>query len=133
MNPALIIVSVVVLLVIVALIRQRAPFAEAGETLLLGPQYGSYFKILGGIISLKTVAIFALTDRRVIIRLLLLKDIEIPLSQIQEVTEKLWYKGNFRDLKNFVVLKMKDDRETAFMVKDPARWRQEITARLLQS
>jgi hypothetical protein len=134
MNPsllsALLIAAILGVAVAVLLSRQRAPLTQAGETLVLGPQYGGFFKNVRGVISFKTMAMFALTDLRVVIRPLLVRDIEIPLSCIIEVTENVWSHGNYRGGQNFLILRLKDGGETAFMVKDPDRWREEITARL---
>jgi hypothetical protein len=84
-------------------------------------------------VSTKTYGVIALTDRRLIFRRPLGKDIEIPLSGISEVSENKWFKGNYRGGKLFLILKLADDSEVAFMVNDHNHWMEEIWTRSTQN
>jgi len=103
---------------------------SAGEPIVLGPEVGFYQGSLGGIVSLKTQGVVALTNRRIVFRQPLGKDIEFRLPQIHGVSENAWFQGNYRGGRSFVILTLGDGTQSALMVKDHDLWMQEIRGRL---
>ena len=104
--------------------------ARSGEKLVIGPETGHYTAMIRGIIATKTYGVIALTDRRLIFRKPIGRDIEIPLSQITAVSENEWFAGNYRGGREFLILKLADASEKAFQVKDHAGWMRELRSRL---
>jgi len=105
---------------------------RSGESIVIPPGIGLYQRSIRGIVSLKTQGVIALTDRRLVFRKPIGGDIEIPLSQVAEVSENKWFKGNYRGGRKFLILKLADGAEVAFMVRRRRRWSLEIAARIGQ-
>ena len=103
----------------------NASCASTGECLVIGPERG-YCNIMKGRVSLKTKGIIALTDRRLIFKGPLGMNSDILLDQIAEVSRNKWWQGNYRNGREFLILRLKDGKEIAFQVKSPDRWEQAI-------
>ncbi len=99
---------------------------ESGEAILAGPERGLYQTAPGGIVSLKTEGMAALTDKRIIFRPPLGKDIEIPISQIKSISENQWFQGNYRSGRNYLILDLESGSQVAFMVKSQEVWVREL-------
>ena len=135
MNPAVVAVAIAVGAAALALALYRAAnlkrqLGRSGERVLFGPELGFYQGMIRGIVSTKTYGVIALTDRRLIFRKPIGRDIEIPLSQITAVSENEWFAGNYRGGREFLILKLADASEKAFQVKDHAGWMRELRSRL---
>jgi len=105
----------------------RRAVETSGEAVVLGPQVGLYQK--SGVVSVKTLGVIVLTDRRLIFRKPLGKDIEIPLPQVAGLSENKWFHGNYRSGKQFLIVKLTDGQEIGFVLKNHALWMNELTAR----
>ena len=120
-----------VILVLVVLWMRRLiaglgqSIGESGEAIVIGPQKGMYLK-QAGIASLKTCGAIALTDQRLVFRKPIGGDISLPISEIEYISRKRWYKGNYHGGRDFLILEMTDGSEVAFMVKDPDLWTQKM-------
>lgn len=128
-----IIVAVPVVLLLLIFWRFRWQMAQlrqaiglSGEAIVIEPQRGFYQGSVGGIVSLKTEGVITLTDRRIIFRKPIGKNIEVPLSRITQVSKNKWFKGNYRGGREFLILALEDGSEVAFMVKDLGHWMQEV-------
>ncbi len=103
---------------------------ESGESILAGPERGLYQTAPGGIVSLKTEGVAALTDKRIIFRPPLGKDIEIPISQIRSLSENQWFQGNYRSGRNYLILDLDNGSQAAFMLKSQETWVLELGGRI---
>jgi len=104
--------------------------AWSGERLVIRPEIGFYQGMIRGIVSTKTYGVIALTDRRLVFRKPIGRDIDIPLSQIAEISENEWFAGNYRGGREYLILKLADGSEKAFQVKNHAGWMRELGSRL---
>ena len=94
--------------------------------MLFGPELGFYQGMIRGIVSTKTYGVIALTDRRLVFRRPIGGNIDIPLSQIAEISENKWFAGNYRGGHKFLILKLADGTEKAFQVKHHDGWMQAL-------
>jgi hypothetical protein len=142
LNPLAVAAAICVAAVAVSLslyhMRRLGPdlnrvLARSDEKLVIGPETGHYTAMIRGIIATQSYGVIALTDRRLIFRKPIGRDIEIPLSQIAEVSENKWWAGNYRNGRLFLIVKLADGRETAFQVKNHERWMRELRSRLAQA
>jgi len=106
-----------------------ATCASTGECLLIGPERG-YYNVMKGRVSAKTMGIIALTDRRLIFNGPLGMNADIPFDQIADTSRNKWWKGNYRNGREFMILRLRDGNEVAFQVKNVDRWMQEIQPRI---
>ena len=95
----------------------------SGEHVVLGPQSILFrrpmfrrFGVAGG------NAMATLTEKRLIITLLVGSKLEIPLCDIVEVKESKWFRGSYRGGYTHVILKLQDGKDMALLVTDPERW-----------
>jgi len=137
MNPAWIILLVfaanalIWIPVIVWMRRRSARLAKdtqdsitlSGEQTILGPESVLFqkpmfhrFGVIGG------NAVATLTDKRLVISPLAGSRVEIPLSDIVEIRQSKWYRGNYRGGYTHVILTLQDGKEVALLVIDPERW-----------
>lgn len=103
----------------------RESLADTGEMTILGPER-SYCNVMKGRVSVKTMGVIALTDRRLIFKGFGLLDQDIRRDQIAELSRNQWWRGNYRGGHEFLVLHLKDGKEIAFQVRDTDRWAREI-------
>ena len=103
---------------------------RSGERLLFGPEVGYYQGTIRGIVSLSTYGVIALTDRRLVFRKPVGADIDIPLSQIDGISENKWFAGNYRNGRKFLILRLADGTEKAFQVKNHDGWMRELGSRV---
>jgi hypothetical protein len=95
---------------------------------VIGPER-SYCNIMKGRVSVKTMGIIALTDRRLIFRGPLGMNSDIPFDQIAETSRNKWWQGNYRNGREFLILRLTDGNEIAYQVRDIDRWEQEIRSK----
>ncbi len=100
--------------------------ATTGETIVIGPERG-YYNYMKGIASVKTSGVIALTNKRLIFRgPANMMNTDIPFDQIADLSQNLWFQGNYRNGNEFIILKLKNDHEVAFQVNDTRRWAEAI-------
>ena len=107
----------------------NASGASTGECLLIGPERG-YYNVMKGPVSAKTMGIIALTDRRLIFNGPLGMNADIPFDQIAATSRNTWWHGNYRNGREFMILRLRDGKEVAFQVKNLDRWMQEIQPKI---
>jgi hypothetical protein len=141
LNPVLIAVAAPVVTVTVSILlfrlwlRRLANHLEevlrrSGEALLVGPEIAFYQGMIRRIISTETYGVIALTDRRLVFRKPIGRDIDIPLSQIAGISENKWFAGNYRGGHKFLILKLADGSEKAFQVKRHEGWMHALGSRV---
>lgn len=107
----------------------REELTQAGETILAGPDVGLYQRV-HFIMTVGTNGVAALTDRGLIFRKPFGGDVRIPYSQMLEVSENVWFHGNYRNGRPWLILKTSDGGVYGFMLRDQPRWVTEIQARM---
>jgi hypothetical protein len=100
-----------------------------GEYLVLGPQNGYYAKTKG-IANVMSMGVMALTNKRLMFRVLFGMGFDIPLADIAEVSEAKWCEGMYRNGRNFMILTQRDGSKIGFQTKDQQRWSEEIRSQL---
>jgi hypothetical protein len=125
-------ITLLALLVALAIWRFRQLIAglgqsivESGEEIVIGPERGLYVRA-AWIASLKTEGAIALTDQRLVFRKPIGGDISLPLADIEFMSLKKWYRGEYRGGRQWLILKLADGSEVAFMVRDPELWTQRM-------
>ena len=99
----------------------NASCATTGECLVIGPERATY-NIMKGIASVKTMGVIALTNRRLIFKGPMGMNADIPFEQIADQSQNVWFNGNYRNGGEWLILKLKDGQEVAFMVRDIQQW-----------
>ena len=137
MSHVLVAVAIAVVVVVLSLLLYRVwlrrlaadlkrILEQSGAILLVGPEIGFYQGMIRRIISTETYGVIALTDRRLVFRRPIGGNIDIPLSQIAEISENKWFAGNYRGGYKFLILKLADGTEKAFQVKHHDGWMQAL-------
>jgi hypothetical protein len=103
---------------------------SSGETLVIEPEVDFFQGTAKCFVSYKTYGVAALTNRSLIFRKPLGKDLVIQLSDIQKISENTWFAGNYKSGRDFLILKLKNGQEIGFMLKDQDRWVREIRSRM---
>ena len=126
-----------ILILLLLYVRFRSQGADlkralerSGERLLFGPEVGYYQGTIRGIVSLSTYGVIALTDRRLVFRKPIGRDIDVALSQVAEIAENKWFAGNYHNGRRFLILKLADGTEKAFQVKNHDGWMRELGSRV---
>ena len=102
---------------------------EAGESVLIKPEYASYLGKRTAI-SFKVAGTIVLTNRRIILRKPIGADQNITLDSVTDVknTERF---GGYRDHKaGYLVLEVDRSSEMGFEVDNPEEWCQIISANI---
>ncbi len=99
--------------------------SNTGEYLVLGPQNGYYAKVKG-IVSVRSMGVMALTNKRLIFRVVFGKGFDIPLESVVGVSGGAWFQGMYRNGREFVVLKLRDGSEIGFQTRDEQQWAEQI-------
>ena len=82
----------------------------------------------GMFLSAKSMGVIVLTPEAIIFRLPVGKDITLPIADINEIAENTWFRGNYRGGREWLIVKMKDGKENAFLVGYHAHWVREVKA-----
>jgi len=141
MSDAIVVVPAVagggLLILLLVLLRFRSQGADlkralerSGERLLFGPEVGYYQGTIRGIVSLSTYGVIALTDRRLVFRKPIGRDIDVALSQVAEIAENKWFAGNYHNGRKFLILRLADGTDKAFQVKNHDGWMRELGSRV---
>lgn len=101
--------------------------SRTGEHLVLGPQNGYYAKSKG-IMAVKSMGVMALTNKRLIFRVMFGKGFDIPIEDIVGISGNVWFQGMYRNGQEFMILKLRDDSEIGFQTKDHRAWMDQIGA-----
>lgn len=97
----------------------------AGEYLVLGPQNGYYAKTKG-LFSTRSMGVMALTNKRLIFRVLFGLGFDIAIEDIVGISGNTWFQGMYRNGRDFMILKLRDESEIAFQTSDEQRWSEEL-------
>jgi hypothetical protein len=110
--------------------RTRLTVERSGESWVIPPENGYYQGMLKGIVSSKTMGAMGLTDGKLIFIPPLGHNMEYPLKDVVEVSENTWFAGNYRNGREFMILKFTDGNEVGFQVGNQQRWVEEIRSRI---
>ena len=99
-----------------------------GEPAILGPET-AHFSPGQGFGIVKTTGTLALTESRLIFRKPFGGEIILPLAEVARLEETTTFRGNWKGGRKFLVVKLRDGREAAFIARDNTRWLSELRAR----
>lgn len=104
-----------------------------GETLVLGPERANYQGWVKRYGYSKTMGTLALTDRRLVFRRPIGRDISIPLSDVLSVsdTATLWKMRH--TTRNYFALTLLDGTEVVFLIRNQDLWLDALRERLPSS
>lgn len=105
--------------------KLRRDVSFTGEYLVLGPQNGYYAKSKG-IVAVKSMGVMALTNKRIIFRVLLGVGFDIPLGDIVGISGNRWFQGMYRNGQEFMIMKLRDGSEIGFQTRDERQWAEQI-------
>jgi len=108
--------------------RLRRDLQRSGEEVLAGPEPAHYQGSTGERAMIKTLGVIALTRRRLVFRTPFGIGIELPISQVTSVKDSKWFLGGFRGGRRFLIVRVADGSEFAFMVRHHRRWMRELLA-----
>ncbi len=128
MLPVILIVAVaagLLFLFVVWSMRKRALIAALGkglslvnETLVFGPVPGLYRGTNQHTFGFTGDCVATLTSRRFIYASITGQHEEIPLSDIQTVSENVWFAGQYRNGRQHLILELKDGRKVGFLLRN---------------
>ncbi len=99
-----------------------------GEPPILGPEV-AHFAPGQGFGVVKTDGTLALTEARLIFRKPFGGEIILPLADVARLEETTTFRGNWKGGRKFLVVRLRDGREAAFIARDNTRWLAELRAR----
>lgn len=102
---------------------------STGEYLVLGPQNGYYAKTKG-ITTVKSMGVMALTNKRLIFRVLFGLGFDISLEDITGISEAKWFQGMYRNGQEHLILRLRDGTEIGFQTRDQQRWSEELQSKV---
>ena len=102
--------------------------ALSGENVLLGPVAGIYRGATGNFDVVKGNAVIALTDKHLIIRKLIGGTVEIPLSDIADVTKNKWFKASYYNGQEHIIIETTKNAKIGFMVPSTNAWMDQIAS-----
>lgn len=105
--------------------RLRRDVSFTGEYLVLGPQNGYYAKIKGRV-SVRSMGVMALTNKRLIFRVMFGKGFDIPVDDIVGISGAKWFQGMYRNGREFMILKLRDGSEIGFQTGNQQSWEEQI-------
>lgn len=105
--------------------RLRRDVSFTGEYLVLGPQNGYYAKIRGRV-SVRSMGVMALTNKRLIFRVMFGKGFDIPVDDIVGISGAKWFQGMYRNGREFMILKLRDGSEIGFQTGNQQSWEEQI-------
>lgn len=97
------------------------------------PPEKSYYQGFKGFFSVKTMGAIGLAEDRIIFIPPLGRNYEYPLKDIVSLDANQWFAGNYRNGKEFVIIKMANGTEAGFQVSNHQRWMEEIRSRMSSS
>jgi len=109
--------------------KLKEDVSSTGEYLVLGPQNGYYAK-RKGIATIKSMGVMALTNKRLVFRVLFGRGFDIPFEDIADLSEAKWFRGTYQSGRPFMILKQRDGSEIAFQTRDQQRWSEELQSKL---
>ncbi len=105
--------------------RLEEEVAAAGEEFVIPPVRGLY-QGGGEFVSAKTLGVMALTPTCIRFLPPAGKEIMVPIAGIESLSANTWFKGNYRSGRDWLIVKMRDGREMAFMTSEHGRWMREL-------
>ncbi|MBP6964496.1 MAG: hypothetical protein KBC96_08825 [Armatimonadetes bacterium] len=105
--------------------KLRQDVSATGEYLVLGPQNGYYAKSKG-VMAVKSMGVMALTNKRLIFRVLFGMGFDIPLEDIVDISGSTWFQGMYRNGQEFMILRLRDESEIGFQTRDHQAWAERI-------
>lgn len=109
-----------------ALAEWGEAFAEAGETVIVPFERGSYRGARERYGRVKCNGHIALTDRRIVFLKLAGKPVEVPLEAVTDATLEDWFLGCRNYLAVHLVVRLRDGNQVGYYVPDPERWRETL-------
>lgn len=115
------------------IVRTRLAVERLGETWVIPPENGFYQSMLRGVVSVNTMGAMGLTDSKLIFIPPWGRNMEFALADVVGVSENKWFAGNYRNGRQFLILKFADGHEVGFQTRNHQRWTEEITSRIPSS
>lgn len=112
------------------IVKNRETVEHSGEAWVIPPEKAFYQGMLRGIVSTRTMGAMGLTENKLIFIPPLGQSKEYLLRDVVGVSENTWFAGNYRNGKEFMILKLADGNEVGFQVGNHQRWMQEIESRI---
>lgn len=109
--------------------RVRAVIERSGETWIIAPEK-SFFQGFAGPVSVKTMGAIGLTENNLMFIPPLGRNMVYPLKDVVELSQNAWFHGNYRNGREFLILKLAGGKEVGFQVGDIQRWTEEIRNRM---
>jgi len=100
----------------------KESIAQSGERSVMEPQSALYRGGTGRFGFVKSNAVIALTDRRIIFQGVLGKMVEIPLADVAEVSENKWFLRSYRSGRMHLILHLRDGSLAGFIVDNHDAW-----------
>jgi hypothetical protein len=110
----------------------QAELAASGERVILGPCPSSYRGATpgSGFSSVKGNGVAALTDRRLLVRRIGAKALELPTADIAGVREDTWFLRAYASGQRILIVKTKTGVEVGLLVADHDTWMTAVRAAL---
>jgi len=126
-------VMLVVFGLLLARFRQQAEqlgkeLVLGGEPAILGPEM-AHFSPGQGLGVVKTSGTLALTESRLVFRKPFGGELILPLEEVARLEETPTFRGNWKGGRKFLVIRLRDGKEAAFITRDNARWLAELKGR----
>lgn|GEM_PF-1369518 len=110
----------------------RAAVERSGQTWVMPPE-NSYYQGSRGRASVSTMGAMGMTDTDLIFIPPLGRNAVYPLKDVVDISSNTWFHGNYRNGREFMILKLADGREVGFQVRGIQRWTEEIRSRMPSS
>jgi hypothetical protein len=95
---------------------------RAGEHAIVGPEPALYSGASARYTKVRGNCVLALTERRLLIRMLVGSNIDLDRSEIVGAHDAKTFDGHFQG-KRYLVVDLKDATEIGFLVRDMAPWK----------
>lgn len=103
--------------------RVRAELAASGEGVVRAPEPGTYRGSSHPDYPRATnTGVIALTERRIVIRCVFGRPIDVPTARIQSVRQETWFLSGARAGRVHVVVSLTGGGEVGFYARDPDAW-----------
>lgn len=95
---------------------------RSGERAVLGPEPALYSGASARYSKMRGNCVLALTEKRLLVRMLVGKDIDLERSEIVGAHDAKTFDGHYQG-RRFLVVDLKDATEVGFQVRDLAPWK----------
>jgi len=111
--------------------KTREAIERSGQVWVIPPENAFYQGMLRGFVSTKTMGAMGLTEAELIFIPPLGPNKVYQLRDIVGLDVNRWFAGNYRNGKEFMIIKLVDGNEVGFQVSNHQRWMEEIRSRIL--